>query len=302
MIVRVFSKQNLLRTHEHTEHGKSYTPKLTNGGKCYSYKKCPLCDFTSTKADLLKHFENIHDKCIVTEDLQFPSFQEFNVWKKGIEAETKCSFIVERGAQKRNSDTHYFFVCHRSGVYTPEGSGIRHLKLQGSKKINGFCPASITVIETDGKCCVQYLKTHVGHKNEIGHMFLSKEDRMHLASKIAAGIPFERILGEIRDSIAGDQTRMHLVTRHDLHNIEFLFNLSSVRHADDAVSVDSWVREMEGTENSCVLFYKPQGQLSDMYPELNLEDFILIIMNEAQCYMLEKFGKDCVCVMMGLMV
>ncbi|KFM69931.1 hypothetical protein X975_08160, partial [Stegodyphus mimosarum] len=130
---KVFSKQNLLRAHERTEDGKSYISDLTEDGKSYRcrQKKCPLCDFTSTKAELLKHFENFHDICVVTEYLQFSSFQEFIVWKKGIETEKKCSFTLERGAQKGNLDSHYYFVCHRSGVYTPEGSGIRHLKLQG---------------------------------------------------------------------------------------------------------------------------------------------------------------------------
>ncbi|KFM70446.1 hypothetical protein X975_08289, partial [Stegodyphus mimosarum] len=207
---KIFSKQHLLRAHERTEHGKSYNCNV---------KKCPLCDFSSKKPELLKHFENFHDICIITEDLQFPSFQEFLAWKKNIETEGKCTFSVERGVQKTNVNTKHFFVCHRSGVYTPQGSGIRQIKQQGSKKINGFCPASITAIETDGKCCVHYLKTHVGHENEIEHWFLSKEERKYIASKIAADIPFEIILSEIRGSAAADQSRMHLVTRHDLHNI-----------------------------------------------------------------------------------
>ncbi|KFM75711.1 hypothetical protein X975_20066, partial [Stegodyphus mimosarum] len=249
---KVFSKQSLFRAHERTEHGKNDSPELSEDSKSFKCKrskqKCPLCDFASRKAELLSHFKNVHDICIITEDLQFSSFQEFNVWKKDIETETKCSFVLGRGAQKRISDTHYFFVCHRSGVYTPRGNGIRHLKVQGSKKINGFCPASINVFEADGKCCVHYVKTHVGHKNEIGHMFLSKEDRMYLASKIAAGLPFEKILSEIRDSVAEVQTRMHQVTRHDLHNI--------VRHTDAVENVEALDYAMQHTENSCQLMCK----------------------------------------------
>ncbi|KFM81060.1 hypothetical protein X975_20238, partial [Stegodyphus mimosarum] len=175
---KIFSKQHFLRAHERTEHGKSYI--------CNMKRKCPLCDFSSTKAELMKHFENSHNVCIITENLQFPSFQEFIVWKKDIETKRKCTFSVERGVQKTKLNTKHFFVCHRSGNYTPQGNGLRHLKLQGSKKINGFCPASITVTETDRKCYVHYLKTHVGHKNETGHTFLSEDDKMYLGSKIGA--------------------------------------------------------------------------------------------------------------------
>ena len=53
---------------------------------------------------------------------------------------------------------------------------------------------------------------------------------------------------------------------------------------------------MKKHENSCVLLYKPQDHALNEYPVLLKDDFFLIIMNEAQCEMLKKFGSDCICV------
>lgn len=70
---------------------------------------------------------------------------------------------------------------------------------------------------------------------------------------------------------------------------------SSVRHSSDAISVESWVIEMQRV-GDCILFYKPQGIVLKEHPQLKEEDFILIIMTPAQCEILKKFGSDCICI------
>ncbi|GFR10768.1 uncharacterized protein TNCT_141, partial [Trichonephila clavata] len=98
-------------------------------------------------------------------------------------------------------------------------------------------------------------------KNDRSQSFNS-EERKIIASKIAAKIPLDNILDEIRNSISdAGLERVHLLTKKDLHNIEKSFNLSSnsVKHENDGVSVDMWVREMQNSENPCILFYKTQG-------------------------------------------
>lgn len=42
-------------------------------------------------------------------------------------------------------------------------------------------------------------------------------------------------------------------------------------------------------------FYKPQGQTSSDFPALKEDDFILVILNDAQQEMIDKFGDDIVC-------
>lgn len=177
---------------------------------------------------------------------------------------------------------------------------IRKLKTQGTNKIGGYCPARINIkIMNDKTCVVNFCSSHIGHKQEqdLGHLFLSKLQKQNVAAKIAAKIPFQVILDEVRDSVSNSHLeRLHLLTKKDLYNLEQCFNLrdSSVRHVNDAVSVDAWVNEMK--TSGCVLFYKPQEALSEEYPELKHEDFFLIIMTEGQKDLLLRFGEDCICI------
>ena len=74
-----------------------------------------------------------------------------------------------------------------------------------------------------------------------------------------------------------------------LFNIEQSFNLNneSVRHANDAVSIQAWVKQLE--DSGSVLFYKPQDVQFERYPQLRKEDFVLIVMNQSQKEILLKF-------------
>lgn len=50
--------------------------------------------------------------------------------------------------------------------FVSESFGKRRLKTQGSKKVNGFCPAGLQVRidEVDGSHNVTFVKTHVGYE------------------------------------------------------------------------------------------------------------------------------------------
>lgn len=115
-------------------------------------------------------------------------------------------------------------------------AGIRRLKTKGSNKIDGICPAEISVkVFGDGTHEVAFINTHVGHTTDLEHLILSKSEKEMLASKIAAKIPFGTILDEVRDSKCDnkfEQTdnkleRTHMLTRKDLHNIKQCFNLNN---------------------------------------------------------------------------
>ncbi|KAF6208192.1 hypothetical protein GE061_016644 [Apolygus lucorum] len=76
------------------------------------------------------------------------------------------------------------FECHRSGFYKPTGTGIRHLKSSGSRKIDGYCPSYLKLnIEKDGKCAVTYFEKHWGHDVELQHLFLTADQ--HVTNKIS---------------------------------------------------------------------------------------------------------------------
>ncbi|XP_072390135.1 uncharacterized protein [Diabrotica undecimpunctata] len=190
------------------------------------------------------------------------------------------------------------FLCHRSGCFNSESKGKRHLKMKGSIKIGGFCPAGFTVVvDLAEKVEVNFIKTHIGHQTDIGQLFLSVSERQSIAEKIALRIPFSTILDEVRDSVRNSELeRLHLLTKKDLYNIECAYNLntSSGHHKVDGISVDAWVKDMEATGN--VLFYKAQETTNEKYPFLKSNDFVLIIMTDAQAEIMCKYGSDCVCV------
>nr|CAI5859584.1 unnamed protein product [Callosobruchus analis] len=166
---------------------------------------------------------------------------------------------------KQNKDCNKIkYTCHRSGDLRVRGKQIRTLKIQGSNKMNAFCPAGMAVGIRNEKYVVTFCKAHVGHRqDDLGHLFLSLSEKQHIATKIASKIPFETILDDIRDSISNCQLeRLHLLAKKDFYNIEQSFNLNStsVRHKKDAISVDIWV-ELESSRS--ILFYKPQDTIYD---------------------------------------
>lgn len=241
------------------------------------------------------HLEQDHSIKVDSKSLKFGSIEEFQKWQTAVEVETKANFIRQRTPDVSKDGIVTQYCCNRSGHFKSRSRNIRHPKLKGSVKINGFCPAGIKVVEKNGVCDVLFTYTHVGHQQKLGHLYISKHDKESLAQKIAASIPFESILNEVRDSIAGNQlNRIHLLTKKDLFNIEQSYNLNgkTIKDKNDAISVESWVDQL----GESVLFYKAQDTQSPMHPNLKTEDFFLIIMTEGQKEMLEKYGMDCICI------
>ena len=81
--------------------------------------------------------------------------------------------------------------------------GLRHLKTQGSNKIHAFCPAGMSVIKLDNeKLQIKFIKSHIGHEINIGHLILTTAERKEIAVRIASKIPFSTILGSVCESVS----------------------------------------------------------------------------------------------------
>uniref|UniRef100_A0A6P7FQ73 Uncharacterized protein LOC114330053 n=1 Tax=Diabrotica virgifera virgifera TaxID=50390 RepID=A0A6P7FQ73_DIAVI len=210
--------------------------------RTFQHKKCSLCDYSATfKKDFIKHYETSHSIPMEYDTIEFSNHDDFISWKNKIELETNASFIAENG--KKAGIVNY--ICHRSGYFISKGKGERHLKRQGSNKINGYCPAMIKeVAQSDGKYLAHFTKTHVGHYNEIEHLFLSPSERKTIAMKLAVKTPFEAVLHEVRDGIldTGKLQRRHLLTKKDLYNIQASFNLPSTRVRRKNAAVNNKVK------------------------------------------------------------
>ncbi|XP_067138909.1 uncharacterized protein [Centruroides vittatus] len=291
-------KQSLNR-HIKEKHRKGFNINY----KDIKFFKCSVCSRAyQKKKEILSHFSNIHDITISSNIQTFNSFADFKEWKKKYEVENTVKYVIMSGSEtniKRNGTIYY--NCHRSGYFKSKGKGIRHLKLQGSKKIDGFCPSQMKVrIKGDEKCIVTLTPQHVGHRNELCHTFLTPSERSALAAKISSKKPFNAILEEVRNGLSTTEElqRLHLLTRKDLYNIEKSFDLASksVRRSSDSTSVDTQVNEMRDGNDDCVLFYKPEGKKCEEYCNLVESDFALAIMNDGQALMLDKYGSGAVCI------
>jgi len=108
------------------------------------------------------------------------------------------------------------------------------------------------------------------------------------------GIPFDDVLEKVQSGADNSAvSRLHLVTKQDLKNIVRDFNLSrGVRVcANDADSVAAWVEQnRQDGDRSLVRYIKFQGSV-DEQRDLAADDFMLVIMTEAQIAVLKQLYK-----------
>ncbi|GFT61041.1 hypothetical protein NPIL_68141 [Nephila pilipes] len=70
----------------------------------------------------------------------------------------------------------------------------------------------------------------------------------------------------------------------------------SIMDSNDVVNVGKWVESLQGREDSPIILFKDQNiSDEDLYPVLKAEDFLLVIMNSSQRYMLNFYGNDTIC-------
>lgn len=71
---------------------------------------------------------------------------KFQDWKAGEEEATSSSYVrVRRTKKQATGAVMNIYYCHRRGHYRTKGKAVRQLKVQGTCKIGGICPASLVV-------------------------------------------------------------------------------------------------------------------------------------------------------------
>ena len=78
------------------------------------------------------------------------------------------------------------------GSTTQKSVGQRHLKSQGTSKLNTYCTASIKTIADKSTCEIQTeaCSTHYGHSLDLWHIQLSENVRLMLAGQLLQGDSF----------------------------------------------------------------------------------------------------------------
>ena len=149
-----------------------------------------------------------------------------------------------------------------------------------------------------GKISDFYCGHYHSHKRELSHFPVPVEVKNCIASKLQAGVPIERILDDVRDTIHDHIEREHLLSRRDVFNIQRHLNIQCIeKHHSDHVSVSAWVTEMREMTCNSILVFKNQGDDDQGNDTNNLakDDFLLAFQTAYQRDMMTKFGEKCMC-------
>ncbi len=202
------------------------------------------------------------------------------------------------------------YECHRSGKYkshrTKEPRDLKEhddrkrcLKLNGSKKLGGVCPAEIRVkcLRSTGACIVDFQTTHVGHpiedESELRYIGLDEDEKIHIATKIQDGVPLRTLLSNPSTVLSENKGRLSVLTSDDVRNACRRFGItvkSEQGHDGRAVAIDSIIDE----NRESILFFKDQFQEDNEFGVLNIEDFVVVIMNKVQEDNLRRYGHKMV--------
>ena len=223
---------------------------------------------------------------------------DIKAWKEKYEVCTNSWFVQSSGEKDLVETGTTYYYCNRSGAFKSKSTGKRHLKTQGSSKMDAHCTASLRVSRGKQSKCIQVLvhKTHYGHKTSLGHLRIPDGERLAIAGQLAQGVTFQHVLDNIRDKLGEQFERIHLLTRKDITNIERTYGLKGIqRHKDDATSVHLWVEEMKACDVNPVILYKAQGEPQpETCDNLSKNDFLLAIQTPLQKEMMVNFTNESV--------
>jgi hypothetical protein len=83
---------------------------------------------------------------------------------------------------------------------------------------------------------VQFIKTHVGHEDELRTKRLTQKEQALIVEKLRAGISDDRILEDARKVRENQLERLNLIKKADLRNLKRRFNIDKKRDPDDVVA------------------------------------------------------------------
>uniref|UniRef100_A0A0P4X1H5 C2H2-type domain-containing protein n=1 Tax=Scylla olivacea TaxID=85551 RepID=A0A0P4X1H5_SCYOL len=281
------------------KHKKRKHPEATKEeSKNKNSLQCMDCEFRCPRVvDLIKHYENHHDRKLSLQTQDFATEGEFLNWKEEEERRTKASFVQHCGPRQRESAIVQYFYCNRSGFFVTKGEGKRNLKRQGSSKIGATCPAFIkfTLDRSTSRGTAEYCLDHT-HPCDYAHLRLSDGIQKRVATHLAKGVKIEAILDDVRCSVQASDRDAYIV-RKDVHNIKHRISRLSVdvkeRQPENVTCISLLVHEMSSQKLSPILYYKGKGVESDVH---DANDILIGIQTEFQKDMFLKYGKNCVCI------
>ncbi|KAJ3650422.1 hypothetical protein Zmor_016523 [Zophobas morio] len=143
-----------------------------------------------TYLELTKHFEEEHHIQIEEEVIKCSNVEEFNKWM--LIQRKSVRYTIRRKNNCSNSKTNrriVYYDCNRSNNGYESKAVAKLPKVGGSIKIKGTCPSRIIAnFEEDGTVTVKYIKSHIGHEEDLrcqsdiknyGFLFKQQGDEAH---------------------------------------------------------------------------------------------------------------------------
>ncbi|CAL1285296.1 unnamed protein product [Larinioides sclopetarius] len=289
-------QQHLKEVHGKNMDGTKAKKKNIHKESYGTYIKCIECETNyKTVQSLRDHLKTEHNLNMDKVELRFPNMDAFKKWKHDIERQELTSYTLRHGFKRTKKGVlRNDYVCHRSGKYSTKivGQRKRMLKTTGTVKLGIVCTSVMRCQEGPDGVVVQYYPHHYGHGKEISFVHLSPEEQDAINENVSKGIPFEKLLDDIKDNQSStDHFQLYLIKKKDARFISNAYAADEYNPGMGEVeSVDQWVRQCCQMENSPILFYRPEGIGKSK------GNFLLIIMTEFQKQILMSAAKQVVCV------
>lgn len=296
-----FSTSGSLSKHKRRVH--KVMPDPTKAARAGREVKCGEqdCAYVATRRDDMRdHLVVEHGLSLVEVQEEFESMNDFREWMDLVSRANRTQFAARASDTQARATVHRY-VCHRSGLSNLKTTARRRrIKSQGSCKMGGWCTAYLNARECllTGAVRVNGCLTHYGHDMDVVHLRISAADRRAILAEIRRGVPFDRILENIRSDFPQDAreiTRTHLITMGDIRNIAVSEGLLSWKlDVDDDRSVRKLAARFAAQSYSPILLYKSRGATSDASTEAEVGSFRGLADDDMALVIQTRYQRDLV--------
>lgn len=296
-----FSTSGSLSKHKRRVH--KVMPDPTKAARAGREVKCGEqgCAYVATRRDDMRdHLVVEHGHSLVEVQEEFESMSDFREWMDLVSRANRTQFAARASDTQARATVHRY-VCHRSGLSNVKTTARRRrIKSQGSCKMGGWCTAYLNARECllTGAVRVNGCLTHYGHDMDVVHLRISAADRRAILAEIRRGVPFDRILENIRSDFPQDAreiTRTHLITMGDIRNIAVSEGLLSWKlDVDDDRSVRKLAARFAAQSYSPILLYKSRGATSDASGDADVAAFRGLADDDMALVIQTRYQRDLV--------
>ncbi|KAK6734006.1 hypothetical protein RB195_017650 [Necator americanus] len=246
---KVYYSPSGLRKHKRNTHKERVDATSTSTesdhvvGQVKNYVICPGCDGTlRSNLELAAHCYSDHNDGIsdfTIIEAQFSCWKTFEIWKTRKERETFTK-LVRRTSRKSTKGTTHVYACQYSGRRTARTDSMK-IREKKHKRMSKHCPCFAKATQRfDKTVYVLACFGHFGHQVNSADLPLSRDDEMVVKSMILSGMPYNKIVSQLRitrwnvEAPQELQPRLCYLTNRDVSNIAARHGLLDVKTHDNS--------------------------------------------------------------------